>query len=293
MYYRTDFFGVEMDINHYIDELNNPDQYKRMQAAEYLSKSNSKEIINPLLECLEDESPEVRYSVVKALGQFPDYNISNSLLNLLKDPAWFVRVKTAIVLEKNLKDSAQSILEFLQKNDPHVFSRLHSAFALIILNRDTEKNFLKFIIEHLNDDDIAIQKQALALIGDLNDESVIESLFDCFYDSNDEVQALIIKILYKYQNETVDNWFIEQLTNKDPNIRCAILKVMDKSESSRLLEPIISALDDEDDYVQCCAAIALGNIGDEKAIEPLLQKLVSDNKDLVFYAKEALNKINF
>ncbi len=282
-----------MDIGKLIEDLKNPDIMTRMHAAEKLGKSNSIGVLEPLISSLTDSNSEVRYAVVKSLGNFKDKRVLNLLIKSLKDLAWYVRVEAGVILEKVLRDKNQSsILEFLFQNDPHKLSKLYSAFGLIMLTKDSEKKCLKFILSLLNDDDKNVRINAAAILGDIDDYTVVDTLFLSFDDEeDDEVKEAMLYALSNYPIKKVELWLIKNLRNTKSSIRSIIVQVLGNFKSETSVPKLIEMLNDDDSYVRSCAAIALGNIGKDVAIQPLIERLKDPDNDVVYYSKEALGKI--
>ena len=280
-----------MNIEQFIKDLKSHDKLIRMQAAENLGLTGSKQAIEPLIHALNDVDSEVRYAVVKSLSHFSDERISNILLNLLKDSAWYVRSLVALTLERNLKDNSQSLLEFLFQNDPNQLSKIYAAFSLVILDKDPEKNYLKFILKKINDDNKTIQLQAINMLGEVNNESVIDILIKHFEKLDNEGKEATIYTLSQYKNEKVEKWLLTHLKVQDALIRVTVAKVLEGFKSAEVIEKLIESLNDESSLVRSAIAITLGNIGDEIAIQPLIERLKDSDQDVVYYSKEALNKI--
>ncbi len=281
-----------MNLDKLIKELKAPEPIKRMQAAEKLGKLNYPPVVDYLIDSVNDENPEVRYYVINALKRFKDKRVPAVIAQLLKDPIWYVRIKSGLILEDNLKkENKSSILEFLYKNDNNKLSKLYSAFAIITMNKDYDKKYADFILSLLKNNDINIRINAVSVLGSIKDYNCLDQLILLFNEQDDQVKEAIVYAMSNYTCEKVELWLYSLLKYKNHRIRSATVKVLGGYKKKSTVSKLITALNDENSYIRSEAAVALGNLGSKKAIQPLVKKLNDKDKNVVYYTKKALEKI--
>ncbi len=280
-----------MNIDKLIQELKNPDSLKRMEAAEKLGQLSPNQAIESLISSLTDTNPEVRFAVIKSLGQFEDENITRAIMNSLKDPAWYVRAQAGIVLENSIPETSQSILEFLFQNDPHKLSKLCVAFGLVTLEKDNEKTYLGFILDLLNDDELNVRIHAATLLGEIGDSSVADTIMKQFDFQDLSVKQAMIQTLSHYYNAKIEKWLAPILNDDNIELKCSVIQAYEQFASDFAVSQLLVSINDENPYIRSCAAIALGNIANERAIQPLIEKLKDPDHNVVYYSKKALGKI--
>ncbi len=282
-----------MDVEENINNLMNDDPFIRIKAAENLGKSGNTIVIKPLIDSLNDDDHNVRYCKIRALTSFNDSRVSQVLIQHLKDSQWYIRSLCAIKLEKYLLDTNESALELLFQNEINIYSKINCALSLIILGKDTEKKYLEFILDLLNDDNIQVRSYVITILKDIDDNNVVDKLIHIFNEQDDQLKGLIIISLSHYQSEQVEVFFKTILNHPNPDIREKIVQGLEKFTSNKSLDYLIEFLKDENDLVRLRAVIALGNRGNDKAIPSLIENLKDSDQNIVYYTQKALNKIGF
>lgn len=98
-------------------------------------------------------------------------------------------------------------------------------------------------------------------------EELVETLKDETASSYSRRNALAA--LGRLGDQRVVEPLVSALQDQDRYVRGEAVKTLGGLGSAAAIEPLIEALEDSDDHVRRAAIVALGVIGDERAIEPL------------------------
>ncbi len=269
------------------------DTYSKIKVIEALGKSKNKQVINFLFSALESKEPEVRYASLKSLENFSLPHGEDEIARLLNDTEWFVRVRTAILLEKIIPNSKGTFYISLFNNDNDLLVKMYCAFTLIRMKKDDEDQYFSFLISCLNIKNEDVVVECCKLLGDINDRRCIGYLEKIATStSSTDVKIAAVNSLKNYPEKEVIAIIIDILFKEEnPIIKgCCLLSIGDIGDKD-VVELLLTLLDEQDSYVRSCVIIALGNIGDDRAIDSLINFTNDDDSHVSAYAKQALKKI--
>ena len=282
-----------------IEDLQNSDKIRRMEAAEYLGNMGTDETLNHLLNALGDKDSEVRYMVVKGISHFNNNRVLRELMKSLKDPVWYVRTLAGIELEKKLGKESESILEFFIENDPSKLSKLFSIYALLMLNPSKSKDYIGTILNYLRDSEEEIKVQSLMILGDIGrlddklSSDLLKELLKALKDKRSNVKKAAIKALLKLKTDGVKNYLLKMIKEeKNEEVKGLLIRSLEFFGREEIDELLIRCLEDKSEHVQASAIVVLGNLYSEKGMHALIKKLKKEkNKNIRIYMEDALKKI--
>ena len=147
-----------------------------------------------------------------------------TLLNLLNDPDYYVRLNTIEGLVKTGKPAVKPLLEMLKNADP----TLRMSVAEI-LGKIGDVRALRPLVALLEDDDAFVRIYAINALGDLKSESAVKPL-------------------------------LRFIKDEDPEARKSLAEALGKIDDNMALKPLIKLLEDPDIRVRESAARALWEI---------------------------------
>jgi HEAT repeat protein len=160
-------------------------------------------------------------------------------------------------------------------------------FEATPIDKEVKKTLIKIgkpavnpLILALEDENVAVRRNAADTLGDIRDSSALAPLISALKDNKSSVQVSAKEAIFKIIKEMKDNSDIEHLVfalhSEEKMVRQIAVKVMTELRDERTIGPLIDALNDEDLQVQKDAAQALMNMG-SSVIEPLLNVFNPEN----------------
>ena len=154
-------------------------------------KTEDRSMIEPLIDCLEDENPTVRRNVVIALGKLKDKRAVAPLILALKDTDPDVR--TRVVLSLNQLEDKRAIEPLIvAATDNHERVRCEAMAALAEFQ---EPRVVGIALEALNDTSEAIRRSAAGVLGNLRDPSTVNILIEALKDDSPSVRSVVVRAL--------------------------------------------------------------------------------------------------
>ena len=233
--------------------------------------------MDPLLESMDYDDPDVRLEATWALGEIGDERAVEPLVEALRDEDWYVRRQAASSL-CNMKnpESVAPLLRALGDEDWHVRKQ-----AARILGTLGDPKAAKPLARTLRDEDPVVQQEAAAALGRIGDpgavaDAILASLkhddplirneaVATLQEKGDEAVAPLIHALIHRRDEEVKREAADALVIVGPpavDALCYVL-TLDKKKTHAIARQI--------------AAWTLGTIGDRRAVEPLGEALANDN----------------
>ncbi len=152
---------------------------------------------------------------------------------------------------------------------------------------------LELLISALKDKYYKVQLEAIQILGELNDSTVVQPLIDVVKDKDEdeEVRTQTIETLGKIKDQRIIEPLIEAITDENSEVRklaIETLKTLGKINDPRIVEPLIDATKDEDSDVRVLAIDTLGDIKDPKTIPALIDALKDEHWHVQWAARRAL-----
>ena len=323
----------------------------RESAAYTLASITPKESIESLLHAMNDEDFQVRSSLAYILGRLcykkrgirslsqlsllrgskftikpiealenKTYeNVTENLINLLKDEHWQVR-KEAVYALKNIGNNKalKPLIELL--NDKEVQLRISAIDAikelgnnkalkpLIELLNDKEVNVrisaidaikelgneIDPFIKTLNDEELEVKINAIKALGETYNEKAVEPLIKILNDKNQEISKVAIEALGKInKSEGILTLLLDRAKNMPGLIETTLgtLRNFEPQLLEKYLDQILPFLKSPDNEIRNITISLLGEIGSYKIIEPLIDMLDDPDNDVRENTREVLSKI--
>ncbi len=288
----------------------NPDERLRRGALAALLSIGDAEIlkdeISVLTKMLSSDDWEVRWDVVKALGQVADASIElvvPALAKALADESSDVRQASAAVLEKLDETGKQQSLPVLKELFSNPDERLHrGALAALMSIGDAEilKDEISTLTEMLSSDDWEVRRdvvKALGQVADASIELVVPALARALADEDVDVRQAAAAALEKL-DETGRQQSLpvlkELFSNPDEGLRRGALAALLSISKAEILKDEISVLTkmlSSDDWeVRRDVVKALGQVADTsiELVVPALAKALADESSDVRQASAAV-----
>src|SRR5690349_2445098 len=184
-----------------------------------------------LLRVLPDLGKEARNSAIRLVDKVADQRILGELLELVRNPEWWIRMNVARLLSRLSGPVAMNELAKLVK-DENAAVRLEAVQGVI---RTKAVEAIPALCTRLRDQDIKVQTAAIEALVSLADVSAVPHLLDALKDDSEYVRRGAVEVL----NEVITPEAIKDLVN---------------------------ALRDADWWVRARSADALGTLGGPKVV---------------------------
>ncbi|MBR8837738.1 MAG: HEAT repeat domain-containing protein, partial [Stigonema ocellatum SAG 48.90 = DSM 106950] len=228
----------------------------RTRAAEALGEIKDSQAVAALIQALNDEDSDVRYSAANALGEIKDTQTVAALIQALNHEDYYVRRIAAEALGK-IKDT-QTVAALIQALN-HQYSDVRSR-AAYALGEIKDSQAVAALIQALNDEDSHVRSRAADALGEIKDTQAVAAL-------------------------------IQALNHEDYYVRYSAANALGEIKDTQAVAALIQALNDEDSHVRRIAAEALGKIKDTQAVAALIQALNHEDSDVRTRAAYALGEI--
>lgn len=253
-------------VNAFIQTLEGNDSHARMEAAVSLGDLGDASAVMPLIKALNDSDKYVRSESARALANIGDRRAVDPLIQ-------------ALTLKENREDYEfiRSLARFADPKSIDVLSQ--------VISETNEK-------ESLDRTDYIIINLAVWGIARTKDTRAIDPLISALknYDQSKESAT---SGLVAIGQPAIDP-LIHALNDNEFEGRGAAAATLGEIRDPSAVDPLIQILDNtsEDSSLRIEVALALGAIGNSGAIDPLIQASKDNDKDIRYYASEALVMIN-
>jgi serine/threonine-protein kinase len=293
-----------------------PTQLLALYADETLSRARLEAILeaqikhiqpSTLLRLLPDLGKEARNSAIRLVDKVADQRILGELLQLSKNPEWWIRMNVARLLSRLTGPVAMNALAKLVR-DENAAVRLEAVQGVM---RTKAVEAIPSLCTRLRDQDIKVQTAAIEALVALADVSAVPHLLDALKDESEYVRRGAVEVL----NEVITPEAIKDLVNalrdadwwvrarsadalgtlggpkvvdavlgliKDPDefARRYAIEILNTVPDPRAVPVLIDALEDDDWWVRERAVDALGKAADPSAVEPLVLMMSRDARAL-------------
>ena len=293
-----------------------PTQLLALYADETVSRARLETILeaqlrhiqpSTLLRVLPDLGKEARNSAIRLVDKVADHRILGELLELSRNPEWWIRMHVARLLSRLSGPQAMNALAKLVR-DENAAVRLEAVNGVL---RTKAVEAIPALCTRLRDQDIKVQTAAIEALVALADVSAVPHLLDALKDESEYVRRGAVEVL----NEVITpeaikdlvaalrdaDWWVRARSAdalgtlggpkvvdavlglmKDPDefARRYAIEILNTVPDPRAVPALIDALDDDDWWVRERAVDALGKAGDPTAVEPLLRMMGRDARAL-------------
>jgi HEAT repeat protein len=255
-------------------------------ASAYALIDIGKPAVDPLIEALKDDNPQVRSFAALALGEIRDKKAMKPLLEILADPSPKVRMNVAYSLgEIGAVEAVEPLIKLLKDEDGEVVRMTVIALGLLKDPRATEPICKVMDRDDANvrhEDNPNIRYEALIALGEIGDPRAVDTLVDLLADK--ELGPSTANILGNFKSEYVFGKVTKKLHNSNPTVRTNAIAVFEYNQDPAAVPLLIKMLDDKSPEVRREAAFALGFFKEPEEVAQIEQPLINalgDNKSQV------------
>lgn len=286
--------------------LDDPDEYVRKSAVHALGRLRSRDAraLEGIRFALGDRSEQVVQEAVAQLQQAADAGAAEGLVRVLGRRERTLQNAASQALVRIGAPAVRPLLETFK--DRNLRRRVHNQVLRIIM--DIKGRAVEPLLAALEDDNYHLRTYAVALLGKLGDERVIEPLVRLFL-TDPRLRETVVNTLPRLEERGVleapsgdrDVQLPKELStafrklasspeegealraavaNGSPKVRKLALRALFEVEGPRVKETLLELLRDEDVEIQRLAIRLLGKLHDKSVIEPLLALLKAGNPQL-------------
>jgi HEAT repeat protein/beta-lactamase regulating signal transducer with metallopeptidase domain len=243
-----------------------------------------------LVGALDDEEPEVRETVIRALGGLQDTAAVQALMRALReDSDSEVRRSAAWALGEVEDARAISALGEALRQDEVPEVRTMAAWAL---GEIEDARAIEALSTGVSDPDIKVRQASIRALGEIESADAIEALNPALADQDVEVRKLTVWALGEIEDARAVPALSQALaSDPDAEVRVGAARALGEIEHRAAVEALASALSDSDVRVRAMAVWALGEIEDASAVEPLVGVLGDAEPELRAHVARALGEI--
>jgi HEAT repeat protein len=281
----------------------------RKAAIKALGISASKEALDPLLEILIENVPELQETAVMALYQ-------------LSDPRaiYFIKKMSGEVESKELKETIAGISRKMEENLSAPSIHAESLKEAVEENDDWEyleillgspdsvedARLLRFLRDAITKNDPESIRRLQTLMAESNEKTRInivraysflpfseelkEGLFHALQDSSDPVRLEALHILLKSRDKSLPVQLFPFLGDPNPIISLEISKFLLDNSTPQILQMATDALESHDDQIRIRAASLLAKT-DKESVMPHLLNILQDGQAPVELLTEIINSL--
>lgn len=268
----------------------------RANAAGALGNLKEERALDKLFELLiSDPVPFVRVRASQALGSIGHPSVIDYLINMLKDPEWWVRVRAIEALEQMDKKAVPALLISLEDEDQDVRRRAAMAlerngylekildeYGSSKYNPDLRKilflivkaGVIESICERLENSEIYLQKNIVRILGEAEIKEASEPLINLLKNTADwSLEARIIQSLGKIKAIKATPHLIACLRSPEYWVRKSAVEALVRLDAKDSADNIADILDDPSPQAREAALNALARLrldGYKKRIKNLL-----------------------
>jgi len=243
-----------------------------------------------LLGVLDDNDPEVRQTVVRALGDLQDTSAVTALARSLReDSDAEVREASAWALGEIEDARAIPALGEALRQDEVPAVRRMAAWAL---GEIEDPRAIDVLGAGVTDRDAEVRQQSIRALGEIESPAAIDVLAPALEDDDPKTRELAVWALGEIEDARAVPALSQVLrTDADAAIRLAAARALGEIESRNAVEALSAALADGDARVRAMAVWALGEIEDPSALDALVGVLADSEPELRLQAVRALGEI--
>lgn len=239
-----------------------------------LGKIQSEESIVYLKELLHKIDPEVRRNAVQALEKLIQAKDARLIINLLDDVD--IDVKKACIKALSTIKSKRSIdplLKLLKSKDKDVRNLTIQSLKYLFDSFDSYEK----IYEIANSKNMIERKEAIKLLGLLEDIDSIDYMINSFKSNDNKTRKLAYNSLLQISKKSIPDQVFEGLKAKEWKIRTLCTKLIGKIGNEKQKSILLDLLEDSDNRVRDNVIDALSNIKDQVYIDKVKTFLNSSN----------------
>jgi HEAT repeat protein len=263
--------------------LSDPDDEVRGKAATALGRLGDRRAIHHLLEhLLTDPAPFVRVRIAGTLGQFGGPEVIDRLVHSLRDPAWWVRMRSVEALEQ-IGPAAQGPL-LVALDDPDAGIRSRAAAAL---ERLGVPDGLITMIGSGGD-----SAEASDLLVRLSAGGARELLAELMQHSLPKVREAVITAVRQGRRRDLSAELMQTASrDTEPGLRALALETLRSLRCDQAVAVAMASLSDSEQQVRAAAIRLIGELGGPDAVELLRARTADPEPSVRAAAARALGAL--
>ena len=272
-----------------------PTQLLALYADETVSRARLEAILeaqiqhiqpSTLLRMLPELGKEARNSAIRIVDKVADQRILGELLELSKNPEWWIRMNAARLLSRLSGAPAMSALAKLVR-DENAAVRLEAVQGVI---RTKAVEAIPALCTRLRDQDIKVQTAAIEALVSLADVSAVPHLLDALKDESEYVRRGAVEVLNEVITPEAIKDLVNALRDADWWVRERAVDALGKAADPAAVDPLLLMMSRDAKALPLCVR-ALGSIGSDSVIEPLCRIAESTDSEARREAVAALQAV--
>jgi HEAT repeat protein len=256
--------GAQRAFPALVRALNDGNDEVRGKAATALGRLGDRRAIHHLLEhLLTDPAPFVRVRIACTLGQFGGPEVIDRLVHALRDPAWWVRMRSVEALEQIGPEAEGPLLVALDDADGTIRGRAAAALERL----GVAESLVRMIVTGEN------SAEASDMLVRLSTGGARELLVELMRHSSPAVREAVITAVRRGRRGDLTTEVMHSAAHDpEPSLRAAALETLRSNRADQAVPMAIGALSDTDPQVRTAAARLLGELGGRDTVDVLRQR---------------------
>jgi HEAT repeat protein len=278
--------GDERAVEPLINALHNDDPEVQMNAAWAIRTSRDERAVEPLISALHDINQGVRWYAALALGSVGDERAVEPLIGALHADDPYVRCRAISSLGSIGDERAvESLIDALHNNDSEVQVRVEIVRALGSIGGE---KVVELLADALCDNEPKVRWEATCALGGIEKERAVELLIDALHDADPKVRWYALWRFWLSGFEMTVELLTDALYDDEPMVRQYAILALGMIRNDRAIELLTDIVHDGDSMMQWYVALALGEVG---VVEPLIDALHHHDPVVRWYAIDVLEEI--
>ena len=272
-----------------------PTQLLALYADETVSRARLEAILeaqiqhiqpSTLLRMLPELGKEARNSAIRIVDKVADQRILGELLELSKNPEWWIRMNAARLLSRLSGAPAMSALAKLVR-DENAAVRLEAVQGVI---RTKAVEAIPALCTRLRDQDIKVQTAAIEALVSLADVSAVPHLLDALKDESEYVRRGAVEVLNEVITPEAIKDLVNALRDADWWVRARSADALGTLGGPKVVDAVLGLIKDSDEFARRYAIEILNTVPDPRAVPALIEALEDDDWWVRERAVDALGK---
>ena len=264
--------------------LEDPDDEVRGKSATALGRLGDQRAVGPLLDrLLADPAPFVRVRIASSLGHFGSPEVIDRLVQALRDPAWWVRIRSVEALEQIGSRAEGPLLMALNDGDPEIRARAAAA-----LERFGVADTLARLIEGGGEDASRAFDALVILAG----SGAPELLAELLQHPSSRVREAAVTAVHQAERRDLSGELVRiASSDADPALRTLSFEALRSLRAGQSLPAAVAGLTDPDHRARTAAIRLVGELGGPDVIELLRHQSMDSEPSVRAAAARALGAL--
>jgi len=239
-----------------------------------LGRIQSNDSTSYLKEMLHKNDPEVRRNAVQALEKLIQVKDARLIINLLNDVDVDVKKASIKALgEIKSKRAIDPLLRLLKNKDEGVRKLSTRSLKQIFISLDSYEK----IYEAANSRNMIERKEAIKLLGLLEDKNSIDYMINSFKSTDNQIRKLAYNSLVQISKGNIPIQVLKGIKSKEWKIRSLCVKIVGKLGNEQQISILLTLMNDPNSRVRDIAIDALSKLSNQSYINEVKTLLNSTN----------------